>query len=163
MARYTLAFLDAYLKKDAVSLAFLKKKPAENGVPLHMMAVSFRKAESLPLSLQSFQVAVGEQGFDRAADVCAAMQKKQPGFQLDAGAVSSWANELLADGRVSQAISIMKVALQLDESSRAYTSLGEMYRKAGEEELAIESFRKALDKDAHNILAEQNLAELKRK
>ncbi len=75
--------------------------------------------------------------------------------------MSSWANELLADGHVSQAISIMKVALQLDESSRAYTSLGEMYRKAGEEELAIESYRKALDKDAHNILAEQNLAELK--
>ena len=161
VARYTLAFLDAYLKKDAVSLAFLKKKPAEHGVPLHMMAVSFRKAESLPLSLQSFQVAVGEQGFDHAEDVYAAMQKKQPDFRLDAGAVASWADELLADDHTGEAIGVMKLSLKLNESSTGYTRLGEMYRKAGLQELAIASYQKALEKDSHNILAEQNPAELK--
>ena len=34
VARYTLEFLDAYLKHDATAMAFLKRTPAENGVPL---------------------------------------------------------------------------------------------------------------------------------
>lgn len=45
IARYTLNFLDAYLKHDASGAAFLKKTPAENGAPLHTVQVSFRKAK----------------------------------------------------------------------------------------------------------------------
>jgi predicted dienelactone hydrolase len=43
-ARYILAFLDATLKHDAASAAFLKRTPAENGVPPHFMAATFRAA-----------------------------------------------------------------------------------------------------------------------
>ena len=45
VARYTLNFLDAYLKHDAAAAAFLKKTPAENGVPKHFMATKFRPAQ----------------------------------------------------------------------------------------------------------------------
>ncbi|KAF1007939.1 MAG: hypothetical protein GAK28_01415 [Luteibacter sp.] len=41
-ARYSLAFLDAYLKRDASALAFLKATPAANGVPKHTMAITLR-------------------------------------------------------------------------------------------------------------------------
>jgi dienelactone hydrolase len=44
MARYTLEFLNAYLKHDDTAVLFLKRTPAENGVPKHLMAVSLRKA-----------------------------------------------------------------------------------------------------------------------
>ncbi|MBL8268718.1 alpha/beta hydrolase family protein, partial [Steroidobacter sp.] len=44
LARYTLAFLNAYLKHDSVALAYLKKTPRENGAPRHFMTVSFRDA-----------------------------------------------------------------------------------------------------------------------
>ncbi len=161
VARYTLAFLDAYLKRDAEAMLFLRKTPGENGVPRHTMAVSFRAAERLPLSFQSFQVALGDKGFAHAAELYAAMQKQQPGFQLDAGRVAGWANDLLADGHVGEAIEVMKLAVLLDASGSAYTSLGEMYRKAGQTGLAIENYEKALSRDAHNILAQQNLAELR--
>ena len=40
VARYTVHFLDAYLKHDAEAMAWLKKTPAENGVPAHVMGVS---------------------------------------------------------------------------------------------------------------------------
>ena len=50
VARYTLNFLDANLKHDAAALAFLKKAPAENGVPKHFMATSFRAARAAPSS-----------------------------------------------------------------------------------------------------------------
>ena len=44
VARYTLAFLNAYLKHDADGVAFLKRIPAENGVPRHLIAASYRAA-----------------------------------------------------------------------------------------------------------------------
>jgi dienelactone hydrolase len=45
VALYTLNFLDAYLKQDVSAKAFLKKSPAENGVPKHFMEVKFRPAQ----------------------------------------------------------------------------------------------------------------------
>jgi predicted dienelactone hydrolase len=45
VALYTLNFLDAYLKHDASAKAFLEKTPAENGVPKHFVAISFRAAK----------------------------------------------------------------------------------------------------------------------
>jgi pimeloyl-ACP methyl ester carboxylesterase len=44
-ARYTLNFLDAYLKHDASAVSFLKRTPAENAAPKHFMAASFRAAQ----------------------------------------------------------------------------------------------------------------------
>jgi pimeloyl-ACP methyl ester carboxylesterase len=48
MARYTLEFLNAYLRHDAAAALFLKRTPAENGVPKHLMAASFRPASGKP-------------------------------------------------------------------------------------------------------------------
>jgi hypothetical protein len=48
MARYTLEFLNAYLKQDESAVLFLKRTPAENGVPRHLMAVDFRRALATP-------------------------------------------------------------------------------------------------------------------
>ena len=44
VARYTLEFLNAYLKRDVAAMAFLKRTPTENGVPRHLIAASFRPA-----------------------------------------------------------------------------------------------------------------------
>jgi hypothetical protein len=45
VALYTLNFLDAYLKHEAWAKAFLKKTPAENGVPKHFMDFRSRPAQ----------------------------------------------------------------------------------------------------------------------
>ena len=44
MARYTLAFLQAYLNGDQASHQFLNTSPAGNGVPAHLMSSSVRQA-----------------------------------------------------------------------------------------------------------------------
>jgi pimeloyl-ACP methyl ester carboxylesterase len=49
MARYTLEFLDAYLKHDPEAIGFLKRTPAENGVPKHLVAASFRAGSDKPV------------------------------------------------------------------------------------------------------------------
>jgi dienelactone hydrolase len=48
MARYLLSFLNANLKNDPAAALFLKHIPAENGVPKHLIAVSFRAASQEP-------------------------------------------------------------------------------------------------------------------
>lgn len=50
VARYTLGFLNAYLKGDASAMTFLKNTPAENRVPKHFMSVNFRAAQPLSRS-----------------------------------------------------------------------------------------------------------------
>jgi dienelactone hydrolase len=46
MARYALEFLNAYLNQDAEAMSFLKRTPAENGVPKHLIAATFRPASA---------------------------------------------------------------------------------------------------------------------
>jgi pimeloyl-ACP methyl ester carboxylesterase len=46
MARYTLAFLDVYLKHSESAKTFLGKTPTENGVPRFVMAASVRTAHT---------------------------------------------------------------------------------------------------------------------
>ncbi len=48
MARYTLEFLNAYLKYQESAELFLKRTPAENGVSKHLMAVTLRQAAAKP-------------------------------------------------------------------------------------------------------------------
>jgi len=76
IARYTLQFLDAYIKHDA-AMAYFKKTPAENGAPRHFMTVSYRAAKGVPATLDEFRIEVGRQGFDRAPDIYAAMRKEK--------------------------------------------------------------------------------------
>jgi dienelactone hydrolase len=56
MARYTLEFLNAYLRHDANAALFLKRTPAENGVPRHLVAASIRSASD-KLGLRGAQLA----------------------------------------------------------------------------------------------------------
>ena len=47
---YTLEFLDAYLKHHPAAVAFLRRPPAENGVPSHLIKSTFRAAISATIA-----------------------------------------------------------------------------------------------------------------
>jgi pimeloyl-ACP methyl ester carboxylesterase len=89
-ARYTLHFLDAYLKHDAASMAWLKKTPAENGAPPHFIAVNYRPGKGLPASMETFRAELGRRGFDHASEIYGAMQKDNPDFKLDKTTLTAW-------------------------------------------------------------------------
>jgi Tfp pilus assembly protein PilF len=55
----------------------------------------------------------------------------------------------------------MKLGVQLDPSSHNFTSLGEMYAKAGLKKLARESYEKALESDSSNFTARDSLSRLR--
>jgi hypothetical protein len=104
ITRYTLQFLDAYLKHEAAALAYLKRTPAENGAPKHFITVNYRAALGAPASSETFRSELGRQGFPHAADVYAAMRKEKSDFKLDEVVVNSWGYELMADSHLSEAM-----------------------------------------------------------
>jgi tetratricopeptide (TPR) repeat protein len=161
IARYTLQFLDAYLKHNAEALAYLKKTPAENGAPRHFLSVNYRPAKGLPASFEAFRAELGRQGFDHAAEVYAAMQKEKADFKLDQHAVNAWSYELMSANHLPEAIDLLKLNVQIyPDSGGVYDSLGEAYMKSGQKQLAIESYKKSLEKDPTNDNAKDKLKEL---
>jgi tetratricopeptide (TPR) repeat protein len=161
MCRYTLHFLDAYLKHDAVGQAFLKKTPAENGVPQHLIAVSFRAAKGIPFSLEGFRGELGRRGFEHASEIYTDMKKEKPDFKLDEGAINDWSDMLMQEGHLSEAIALLKLNTQnYPNSSDAYTTLGEAFAKSGDKQLSRDNYEKALEKDPNNSDAKDKLKEL---
>lgn len=158
MARYTVHFLDAYLKHDAGAMAWIKKTPADNGAPNHFLSASYRPAKGPLATFECFRIEVGKQGFDHAEDIYAAMQKESPSFKLDESAVNAWGFELLTDNHLPQAIDIFKLnAKNYPDSGNVYDSLGEAYVQSGQKQAGIDSYKKSLEKDPSNENAKQKL------
>jgi hypothetical protein len=87
-----------------MALAYLKKKPVDNGVPDHFMTVNFRAAKGIPASYAAFRAEIGRRGFDQGDAIYAAMKKDKPGFKLEESAIDSWGDELIDDHHLSEAI-----------------------------------------------------------
>ncbi len=156
--RYTREFLDAYLKHDVASLAFLKKTSDANGAPKHVLNVTFRSATPLPYSFSDFRKAIASEGFRHVGEVYATERVKAPAFSLSADTAADWAFRLLNESHPEEAIDVMQFAITLQPNSRAYGSLGQIYEKTGQKILAIEAFKKALSLDPGNIMARGDLA-----
>jgi pimeloyl-ACP methyl ester carboxylesterase len=160
VARYTEKFLDAYLKQNTEALQYLKSKPAALDVPSHVMSVNFRPAQPLAPSFESFEAAVGRDGFDHAAEIYAGVRKEHPEFTLATEAIDAWGYELLSNGHVHEATEIMRLEVQLNGSSQAYVGLAETYRVSGQQRLALGAYRHALELDPNNTYVRRILTAL---
>jgi tetratricopeptide (TPR) repeat protein len=161
MARYTLHFLDGYLKNDPAALAYLKKTPAENGVPPHLITVNFRPAKGIAPSFEALRTEVGVQGFDHATEIYTSMKKASPDFTRKENTLLGWADHLSDDHHLPEAIAVLRLDIQLyPDSTDGYDALGQNYSLSGQKQLAIESYRKALEKNPNDDDAKQKLKEL---
>ena len=74
---------------------------------------------------------------------------------------NSWGFELLTDHHVPEAIDVLRLnAKNYPDSGDAYDSLGEAYMQSGQKELAIDNYKKSLEKDPSNDNAREKLKEL---
>ena len=115
----------------------------------------------MPASFEAFRSELGRQGFDRAADVYAEMRKDKSDFKLDETAVNSWGYDLMGDSHLPEAIDLFKLNVQIyPDSGGALDSLGEAYMESGQKQLAVESYKKSLEKAPMNENAKEKLKEL---
>jgi hypothetical protein len=164
VARYVLAFLDSYLKGDPAGTKFLKNTPAENGAPPHFIAVNFRKAKGIAPSLESLKIEAGKQGFNHLDAIYAAMKSDSPDFKPNAVEMSAWAGDLTAIGHLPEAIDVLKLNAEIYPDGvigfQPYTALGDAYALSGKKDLAIENYKKQMEKTPANAAVADKLKAL---
>jgi tetratricopeptide (TPR) repeat protein len=112
------------------------------------MEVTYRAAVGVPVSFEGFRMEIGRKGFDHAADIYAAFLKQKPDFKLDEEAAVSWADELIEDDHLPEAIFLLKLNVQMHpDMGAAYVSLGDTYASSGQSRLAIETYKRSLEMD----------------
>lgn len=161
VARYTVHFLDAYLRHDASAMEWLKKTPAENGAPLHYLTASYRTSSGAPATLDSFRTELHQKGFDHAAEIYAGFQKQDSTFKLDEQFLNQWGYDLMTAKHLPEATEVFRLNVSLNPNSgNVYDSLAEAYMKSGDKLHAIEFYKKSLEKDPSNDNAKAKLKEL---
>ena len=81
-------------------------------------------------------------------------------YEFSENALNRFGYELLDKDRVSDAITVFKLNVEeYPKSANAYDSLGEAYAKAGNKQLAIESYKHSLELEPNNQSAIDHLKE----
>ena len=108
---------------------------------------------------------IAHQGVDAAIARYREIKKTNPGgYEMNEGGLGRIADMLLQRDRVGDAIAILKLNVEeFPKSADAYEGLGEAYEKGGQNELAIASYRKALEIDPKNEEAKGRLKGLEKK
>jgi len=162
VARYSLAFLNSYLKADAGSRSFLKQTPTENGIPKHLMYADFSAASGLASTLEALRSELEKRGFSQSAQILAEAQNADPSFKVDEKALLAWGRgDLLDQGKLTEATEVFKLVVVMHPgSSNGYSSLADVYQRTGQKALAIENFKKALQLNPQNYFAMDQLKAL---
>lgn len=161
MARYTLQFLDAYLKQQASAKAFLSAPPKQNGVPAHVLTVDARPAEGPPPTVETLAYEAAKSGFADVQTVYDSLRKRDSKFEVDEAALNNWGYKLLRAGNTPGAIAIFKLTTTLHpDSGNAHDSLAEAYETAQDKPLAIQHYQRALKLNPKNGNAVEHLKSL---
>ncbi len=166
MCRYVLNFLEAYLKEDEKSRAFLRSDPKDQAGPGVFLTVESIKGKALPPSVDDFANMIFREGLDEAVRMIREARLSHPDSEIleEKNLVDFGYRFLYFLGKKDYAIEIFKLYCELfPQSSNAYDSLAEAYMMNGNKELAILNYQKSLELDPANKNAAEKLKQLKQK
>lgn len=154
MSRYTLRFLDYYLKRDASALDFLKNPPSANQVPPHILTAQYSPASAVPLTYEAFRKEVGRLGFARAGEVLTSFRERDASFAVDEPSMLDWSQDLINAGRLSDAVAVQKIDVAMHpQSVDALLFLAHTQTRAENRPGAASAYRAVLDLDPANAEA----------
>jgi len=164
VAKYTLHFLNAYLKDDVSGLAFLENSPADNGVPSGLLTRMVKHPRVEAFDFRDFNDLASRQGYQNLYQLYESTVKKRGLPKLPEGPLNTLGLQLVFNPITSeQGINVFLLAVKLyPNSANLYDSLAEGYLFIGDEERAIESFEKSLRLFGGNQNAIDRLKQLKR-
>jgi dienelactone hydrolase len=153
--RYTLRFLEAYIKQDAASLAFLNNTPAENGAPPHMILTDVRRnGGKTPPTLENFVARLGSEGFERAIPLYQQFAAQGASFKMGPDEIYGWGSELESLGRYAQSREIFRLGTHLHPDQIFLVEcLAEMQAKSGQTADAVRSYRRVLENNPRHAAA----------
>jgi dienelactone hydrolase len=161
MGRYVRAFLDAYLRNDMASLAFLRNKPVANAVPAHLLAVDVHKSEGTPPTLATIAVRYASQGHKNLETIYRDMSRRDPNFKPGERALIAWGEKFLDLKRYAEATDIYRLTTSLyPDSGRAVFYLAMTYDRNRDNAAALAAWRRVLDFWPDQPEAKQAIARL---
>ena len=145
--RYIRNFFDAYLKLDDAGLAFLNNTPTDNGIDPSLLSATFAASEEIPPTAEQFADIVRSHGIDRAVETCEKFNLDSPDQPVLSGpAFTNLGYQFLQRGEVSEAIVMFRMGVNAyPNSANAWDSYGEACMADGNNELALQNYRKALE------------------
>jgi len=159
LARYTRAFLDGTLKKDANALASVANKP--DGFPSHAVKVEVTRSRGSPLTREALASELFHAGFGHADEVYDRLKAQNPSVKLAPPEFLDWIEDLANMHRLDDSIAIAKLFVKTyPERPGPYQRLAELQLEHGDKTAAIENFKKALTIDSSNEAVASKLAAL---
>jgi tetratricopeptide (TPR) repeat protein len=118
----------------------------ENGAPATVINHAFRPAQGATPSYEGFRAEVGRQGFAHATGIYKAMHREYPDFNLaESKLLNGWVYSLINSNHTAEALGLLDAYNEAcPESREVYYLYGQAYERAGQKQLAAESYKKAL-------------------
>jgi len=145
--RYVLAFFNAYVKRDAQELAFLRRTPDANGAPEGLATIRELPGIEPAATPEGFFQSITERGVTAALAQFEADRTRDPEAALfREDRLNALAYRLLRTQKAPEAIAIFRRIIELyPASSNAYDSLSEALETTGAREEALAVTRKGLE------------------
>ncbi len=158
LARYTLAFLDAELKRDANAASWLARAPDANGMPAHQVKLEVNRGSGIAPTREAIEAELHRRGFAHAHEVFAELHQQDAKFKLAPDQFVDWIENLNALHRYDDVIAIAaEFAATYPERSGPLVRAGDAFRNKGDTKHAIEFYKKALALDPQNPFAQAGL------
>jgi tetratricopeptide (TPR) repeat protein len=163
VCRYVLNFFDAQLKRDGRGAEFVARGPRENGVAANIAKAEVINALRVPPTEEKFLSVLERQGFEQALKLYndnRAQDPRQPILSEDF--LNQLGYRLKNQNRLAEAIEIFKLNVEAyPASANVYDSLGEAYMAAGDREMAIKFYERAVELNPDNRDAVEALRKLR--
>jgi len=161
ICRYSLNFLDAYLKNDANATAFISRSPEQNGVAAGVIRSDIKLGLKAPTEEEFYEM-IRHKGVDAAISSFHQAQSKYPHETIiREAAIRRIGNEAGYYGKALEAVDIFKLYVAAyPRSAAAYRSLAGAYEDSGNKQMAIQSYKTSLELDPSNADAANRLKKL---
>ena len=150
--RYSLVFLNAYIKKDPAAQDELKKKPEEWNTTINLVRSQIRAAAKAPPREWEFVNLIHDGHFERARQIYDDFKSTNPAENFfREQTLNALGYEYVFRGNSDLAIKILAMNAEAFPSSpNAFDSLSEVYAAAGNTKMALETAQKGIDLLAQN-------------
>ena len=155
--KYSLQFLNAYLKNDADALKYLQQ--TENS---ELISKEFKKAQEKEFTFRDFHALAKKQKYRNLVALYNKMKQNHPSFQIPEGAINQLGLQLIFNPKTAEyGVAMYELALFIyPKSANLYDSLATGYFYLGNKELAKKYFKKSLELYPQNQHAKDKLKKL---
>ncbi len=144
MCQYVHMFLNAHLKNDPNALAFMNKKPTENGYPEELITMDSKKGKTPPPSAGEFFHNAKKKGLANISTYFAELKKIYPDFSVDNNSLLFFAAKLQGNKQYDDAIAAFRFNTEIfPKDMYGFYGLGDSYKLKGDLENALKAYQNA--------------------